>query len=162
MSNLRQRVSVASALVHGTCVAAGTQAALLRGPSGAGKSDLALRFVTLPAEAGFRPALVADDQVQLARGDDGVLFASPPATLAGKIEVRGIGIVEVPFVQSAQLALVCDLVGIADVPRMPPEQWEQSKIAGVLVPVIKLDPFELSAALKLKLALLRACNLRPN
>ena len=104
-------------LVHGTCVAFGRRGVLLRGEPGAGKSDLALRFVALPPEAEERPALVADDQVWIAAGDKGALMASPPAALAGKIEVRGLGIVEVPFLPEAELKLVCDLVGETDVPR---------------------------------------------
>ena len=54
-------------LVHGTCVALGGRAALLRGGSGAGKSDLALRFMALPAEGALIPRLVADDQSGMIR-----------------------------------------------------------------------------------------------
>jgi HPr kinase/phosphorylase len=147
-------------LIHGTCVALGTYAALLRGGSGAGKSDLALRFLALPGEGQTLPRLVADDQVWIeARGPD-ELVASPPATLAGKIEVRGIGIVEAPYVAEAQLVLVVDLVAEKEVPRMPPDPLESVSIAGVAVPWLHLAPFELSAALKLKLALLWAASQR--
>ena len=145
-------------LIHGTCVALGTHAALLRGGSGAGKSDLALRFLALPGEGQTLPRLVADDQVWIEARTDGELVASPPATLAGKIEVRGIGIVEVPYLARAQLVLVVDLVTEKEVPRMPPEPFETVTIAGVAVPRLHLGPFELSAALKLKLALLWAAS----
>jgi hypothetical protein len=64
--------------------------------------------------------------------------------------------VDVPFLAQAQLVLVCDLVGGKDVPRMRPEPWERTVIAGLPVPALKLAPFELSAPLKLKMALLRA------
>ena len=53
----------AKQLVHGTCVAFGAHAALLRGGSGSGKSDLALRFLALAADGDLAPRLVADDQV---------------------------------------------------------------------------------------------------
>lgn len=148
-------------LVHGTCVALGNRAALLRGGSGAGKSDLALRFMALPREGELQPLLVADDQVWVETRSDGSLMASVPQTIAGKIEVRGLGILEVPFVAEAPLKLVCDLVGGKDVPRMPPEPWERTVIMGVAVPVVKLDPFEVSAPLKLKLALLLAAPEQP-
>jgi serine kinase of HPr protein (carbohydrate metabolism regulator) len=143
-------------LVHGTSVALGRRAALLRGGSGAGKSDLALRFLALQGEGALKPQLVADDQVWAEASSDGSLIVSAPETIAGKIEVRGLGIVSVPFLAQARLVLVCDLVSGENVPRMPPEPWERTVIAGVPVPVVKLDPFELSAPLKLKLALLLA------
>ncbi len=149
-------------LVHGTCVALGRHAALLRGASGSGKSDLALRFLALPAQGTDRPALVADDQVFVAHGETGALLASSPETISGRIEIRGIGIVEIASTTDAELVLVCDLVSLNDVPRMPPEPLERTMIAGVLVPKLKLYPFEPSAPLKLRMALLRACTHHPN
>lgn len=140
-------------LVHGTCVAFGKRAGLLRGGSAAGKSDLALRFIALPPEGGLEPRLVADDQVWVEARKSGELAAYAPPTIAGKLEVRGLGIMEVPYVASAQLVLAVDLVPAEDVPRMPPEPWEQTVIAGVSLPLLRLAAFEPSAALKLKLAL---------
>jgi serine kinase of HPr protein (carbohydrate metabolism regulator) len=149
-------------LVHGTCVALGRRGALLRGGSGAGKSDLALRFLALPGDGEFKPLLVADDQVAVEATGKGRLLASPPTTIAGKIEIRGLGIVAVPYLAEAELVLVCDLVNDRDVPRMPPEPWERTEIAGRLVPALKLASFELSAPLKLKMALLLAAPDNPN
>jgi HPr kinase/phosphorylase len=150
-------VSESHELIHGTCVAFGPYAALLRGASGSGKSDLAFRFLALPAEATHAPMLVADDQVFVeARGNS--LFASVPPTIAGKLEVRGLGIIELPYVGHAELVLAVDLVAPQDLPRMPPEPWEQTMIAGNSVPCIALAPFEASAPLKLKLALFRAAH----
>jgi HPr kinase/phosphorylase len=149
-------------LVHGTCVALGRRGALLRGSPGTGKSDFALRFMALPGEGEFQPLLVADDQVWVEARANGALVASPPETIAGKIEVRGLGIVEVPFLAEAQLVLVCDLVGERDVPRMPPEPWERTVISGIPVPALKLAPFEPSAPLKLKMALFLAAPDNPN
>ena len=143
-------------LVHGTCVALGRRGALLRGSPGSGKSDLALRFMALPGEGALQPLLVADDQVWVEASANGTLIASPPQTIAGKIEARGLGIVEVPFLAEVQLVLVCDLVSENDVPRMPPEPWERTVIAGVPLPALKLAPFEASAPLKLKMALFLA------
>lgn len=141
--------------VHGTCVALGTDAVLLRGDSGTGKSDLALRFLALPVSEAGQPALVADDQVCLTASDDG-LVASPPANLAGLIEVRGLGIQTVSFAGSARLVVVCDLVAAQDVPRMPPDPWDRTVLAGTELPVLKLAPFEASAPLKLRLAIVAA------
>ena len=149
-------------LVHGTCVALGRRGALLRGESGSGKSDLAFRFLALAGDGELRPVLVADDQVFVAANGKGQLLASPPKTIAGKIEIRGLGIVAVPYLSEAELVLVCDLVTGKDVPRMPVEPWERVEIAGRLVPALKLAPFELSAPLKLKMALLLAAPDNPN
>lgn len=149
-------------LVHGTCVALGERAALLRGKPGSGKSDLALRFMALPAEGTLRPSLVADDQVVIEATANKTLRASPPESIAGKIEVRGLGILAVPYLPQAELALVCDLVEAKDVPRMPPDLPEQALIAGVAVPILKLAPFEASAPLKLKMALFIAMSGNPH
>lgn len=143
-------------LVHGTCVALGRLGVLLRGGAGSGKSDLALRFMALPGEGALCPGLVADDQVYVSANPDGTLTASAPPTIAGKIEVRGLGIMPVPFLPEAELVLVCDLVGGKDVPRMPPESEKATVLAGVPLPTLRLAPFEASAPLKLKMALLRA------
>lgn len=150
-------MSDAPELVHGTCVALGRTAALLRGPSGSGKSDLALRFLFLarrgPA-ALEAPILVADDQVHVFR-DGARLLASPPESIRGKIEVRGVGIVEVKSLAEAHLALVVDLVPASEVERLP-EGDATVRLLGVDVPLVRLSPWEASAPIKLAIALARA------
>jgi serine kinase of HPr protein (carbohydrate metabolism regulator) len=116
---------------------------------------LALRFLALPNEGALRPLLVADDQVQV-DGNGKIVTVSAPATLAGLIEVRGLGIQEMPSIAAARLVLVCDLVAADRVPRMPPDPWDRTAVAGVDMPLLHLSPFEASAPLKLKMALLRA------
>jgi HPr kinase/phosphorylase len=144
-------------LVHGTCVALGRAAALLRGPSGSGKSDLALRFLFLarrgPA-ALEAPILVADDQVYLAR-DGGRLLARPPDSIRGKMEVRGVAIVEVKSLAEAELVLVVDLVPAQQVERLP-EGDAKVRLLGVELPLVRLSPWEASAPIKLAIALARA------
>ena len=139
--------------VHATCVAlqAGGRwrGILLRGPSGAGKSDLALRLV----EGGAR--LVADDQTALARQGRG-LVATPPGTLAGLLEVRGIGIVKLgraKLLARATVGLLVDLVPPDRIERLPDPARET--LFDVDLPVLALTPFEASAAVKLRLALAR-------
>jgi HPr kinase/phosphorylase len=147
----------ATELVYGTCVALGQAAALMRGPSGCGKSDLALRFLFLarrgPA-ARHRPALVADDQVRLYRVG-GRLLAAPPDTIAGKLEVRGIGIVHVRAIAEADLRLVVDLVTQTEVERLP-NGSATTRFCGIDIPVIRLAAREPSAPIKLALALAQA------
>ena len=134
-------------------MALGGSCALLRGRPGAGKSDLALRFLFLPAETlGARPVLVADDQVSLRR-EGGSVVASCPARLAGRIEVRGAGIARISaFASEARLSLIADLDHACDQPRFP-QSWQWETVLGLAIRRIGLDPFELSAPVKLALAL---------
>jgi HPr kinase/phosphorylase len=147
----------AAELMHGTCVALGRSAALLRGPSGSGKSDLALRFLFLARRGPAAlepPTLVADDQVRIRREGDRLLVEAP-ATLRGKLEVRGLGIVDMKSAADAELVLVADLVAAGEVDRMPGANAKVS-LLGVDVAAIRLAAAEPSAPIKLALALARA------
>ncbi len=146
--------------IHGTCVALGNSGALLRGPSGAGKSDLALRFLYLPADRlGASPVLIADDRVIL-RQAGGSILASCPPLLAGMIEVRGLGIMHLPFAGTcAELKLIADLDSKNIAPRFPEDdQWET--VFDVPIRRIFIDPFELAAPIKLALAIIN-CSQAP-
>jgi serine kinase of HPr protein (carbohydrate metabolism regulator) len=129
--------------IHASCVELGGIGVLLLGESGSGKSDLALRLI----DAGGR--LVADDRTDLRR--DGVrLIASPPAAIAGRMEVRGLGIVALTHVARAPVALAVELVAGERVERMPDAR--RRAWLGVDVHLIALNPFEASAAAKVRLA----------
>ncbi|MEP4377830.1 MAG: HPr kinase/phosphatase C-terminal domain-containing protein [Alphaproteobacteria bacterium] len=133
--------------VHATCVAlpdagGGWAGLLLRGSSGAGKSDLALRLI----DGGAR--LVADDQTEL-RSVDGVVMANAPRSLAGKIEVRGVGIVDLPYLDTVPVMLVCDLVAPELVARHPEPRF--TCLAGVELQLLAVAPFEVSTPAKLRL-----------
>jgi HPr kinase/phosphorylase len=133
-----------SLLVHGTAVAIDSRAVLLRGPPGCGKSDLALRLI----DGGAR--LIADDQVVLLPREGHILVRAP-ATIAGLIEVRGVGILRLNPLDEVRLALVVDLVPAAQIERLPEPRFET--ILGLAIPLLALAPFEASAAAKLRLAL---------
>lgn len=141
-------MSAAPLYVHGTCVALGARAVLLRGPSGAGKSDLAFRLVREDPSGETR--LVADDQVAL-REAGAVLLASAPAALAGLVELRGLGLVALPSAGETPLALIADLVARVSVPRIAEPRYET--ILGISLPVISLHAFDGTATAKLRLAL---------
>ena len=130
--------------VHATSVALPEGGVLLRGPSGSGKSDLALRLI----DGGAR--LVADDQTELRRIGEAI-EAAAPQTIAGRIEVRGLGILLVPSVASTRLELVVDLVSAGELERLPKRQ--NCSLLGCSLPLLALTPFEASAAAKLRLAL---------
>lgn len=127
---------------HGTSLVFNKQGILLRGQSGAGKSDLALRLIHQGA------ILIADDQTEIvAKGAD--LMASCPKALEGKLEVRGIGIINVPFIRQHPLHLVIDLSHWQKIDRFP--EKKDQEIEGITRPVHELDPFELSIIDKIKI-----------
>jgi HPr kinase/phosphorylase len=130
--------------IHGTAIALSGQGVLLRGPPGSGKSDLALRLI----DGGAR--LIADDQTEL-RDIGGVARLSAPATIAGRMEIRGLGIVSVPYQASAPLRLVVDLVPSEAIERMPEPVW--CRFFAYDFPLLSLVPFEASASAKLRAAL---------
>ena len=152
----RSSLPDAAELVHGTCVALGQHAALLRGPSGSGKSDLALRFLFLarrgPA-ALEAPTMVADDQVSIRRSGDRIL-ATAPESIRGQMEVRGLGIVGVKPAAEAEIVVIVDMVAPSEVARLPAEDASVD-LVGVKLPLLRLAPFEASAPIKLALALAR-------
>ncbi len=141
--------------LHATAIAVDGLAALLFGASGSGKSDLALRCLIPLARLGGRtvtPELVADDQVEFAL-EGGHLVCRAPPTITGRIEVRGLGIVDVPHVPKARVVLAVVLDGLP-VERMP--EPAERQILGIDIPEIRLSPFEASAPMKLLLALHQA------
>jgi serine kinase of HPr protein (carbohydrate metabolism regulator) len=129
--------------VHGSTVAIGGRAVLITGPSGSGKSDLTLRLV----DRGF--TLVSDDQT-IVKKDGGRLVASAPPTIAGKLEIRGIGIIDMEQIDNVPVALIVELTG--DIQRMPDDSRERP-ILGIKLPLITIDAMTASAPSKVVLAL---------
>ena len=131
-------------LVHASCVAIGGRAVLLAGRAGAGKSDLAMRLIDRGA------MLVSDDYTELRRSGDRLL-ARAPATIAGRLELRGVGVIELSAAADVPVCLHADL-------ERPPQRLPEAatiRLAGQDIPSVAIAALEASAPLKLEQALVR-------
>ncbi|MDD5585969.1 MAG: HPr kinase/phosphatase C-terminal domain-containing protein [Alphaproteobacteria bacterium] len=133
-------------LIHASCVAFDGRGVLLAGDPGAGKSEIALCLI----EAGAK--LVSDDQTAL-HVENGRLIAAPPASIAGLIEVRHVGLLRLPYCPSAPVMLYVDLVpDTAKLERMP----ESERVFLLDQPVrrLSLSSHESATPVKIRAALL--------
>jgi HPr kinase/phosphorylase len=133
--------------LHASAVAYFGRALLILGESGQGKSSLAL---TLIQQHGFM--LVGDDQILLESEDKHTLLVKPAPALASLLEVRGLGIMRMPY--RCQAAVVAVLSLDPPYPRMPdfalpegstscpilPGSSTSCTLAGITLPLIHLDP----------------------
>lgn len=129
--------------LHASTVALGGRAVMISGPSGSGKSDLALRLI----DRGF--TLVSDDRTILHK-EAGRLIASAPRTIHGKLEIRGVGIIDMTAIDEAPVALVVELT--SDIERLPDDSRERI-ILGIPIPLISVDALTASAPSKVAIAL---------
>ncbi len=128
--------------LHASCVALDGRALLIRGEAGSGKSSLALQMIALGAQ------LIADDRTCLWRADTRVMAAGPEAIL-GRIEARGVGILDAPVASPCAVALIADM-DHGETDRLPP--FHTDHICGIALPVArKVDAAHFPAALKLYL-----------
>lgn len=135
--------AAAPELLHATAVAINGEGVLLIGPSGSGKSDLALRMIDRGA------VLVSDDAVLVEAASPLPILRTAP-NIAGMIEVRGVGIVKMPFADAVPLHLAVKLGEQGE--RMPSSE-QRMDIAGSAIRVVTLSAFESSAPLKVEQAL---------
>ena len=135
--------TLSSETLHASCVAIEGRAVLLAGRSGSGKSDLALRLID-------RGATLVSDDYTLVRRAEGTLLAAAPDRIAGRIEVRGVGLLDLPAQSDVPVALLVDF----DLPpERLPEGGQTRLVAGIAVPVMGLAPFEASTPIKVEAAL---------
>ena len=118
--------------LHAGCVVIGEAGILIRGVSGSGKSLLAGRLIDAARAQGLFARLVADDRVALTL-TGGRLVARPNRAIAGKMEVRGLGIAAAPHEDAAVIRLVVDCV-IETPSRLPDDAERSVTIDGVVLP----------------------------
>ena len=136
-------IRLSSETLHASTVAVDGRAVMITGPSGSGKSDLALRLL----DRGF--TLVSDDQT-IVKKIGARLVASAPPTIRGKLEIRGVGIVDMDMVEDVPVALVVELT--SDIQRLPDDSRSRL-ILGTSIPLISVDALTASAPSKVSLAL---------
>ena len=134
--------------LHASCVSINGKGVLLLGDSGAGKSDLALRLIDDGAK------LVADDRAEIfVRAQK--LCARAPHSIAGLIELRGIGIIALPFVKSVGVVMAVRLQ-TRKFPRLPEGAFytpKPSPGAHAPVPLIVVNAATPSATAQIRAAL---------
>jgi serine kinase of HPr protein (carbohydrate metabolism regulator) len=134
---------ISSETLHASTVALDGRAVLITGRSGTGKSDLSLRLI----DRGF--TLVSDDQT-IVRRDGNRLIANAPPNIAGKLEIRGIGIVDMEAQKDVPVGLLVELTN--EIQRLPDDSRERP-VLGVALPLVSVDALTASAASKVSLAL---------
>ena len=144
------------AFQHGTCISFGDAGVLLLGPPGSGKSDLALRLIDQSGSgiSGVmkRSQLVADDQVIVRRQKERLVASAPPS-IAGLIEIRGLGPVSLPYLREIELALAVRLAANPTIERLPELENNRWVILGVSLPMIEIDAASASAPARIRAAL---------
>lgn len=129
-------------LANVTCVAVAGRGLLLEGPPGIGKSTLALALIDRGA------VLVGDDGVTL-RHRHGRLWALPPPNIAGRLEVRGVGLISLETT-TAPVALILLLGG--GISERLPEPGTRA-LGEAVLPFLRFDPSVPEAALRAEWAL---------
>ena len=136
--------------IHASAVLVGARAVLIQGPSGSGKSRLALALLHA-ANQGRIPfaRLVADDRAHV-EAKHGRLLVRPAESLAGLIEIRGLGICRMPHEPLAVVGLLVEL-GQAEADRLPDPARRYAEIAGITLPRLTVaagaDPLPLVLSL---------------
>ena len=120
--------------IHASCVLVGETGILIRGESGSGKSRLVGELLIGARQLGWFARLVADDRVHI-QAKHGRLVARAVAPLAGALEVRGLGIVQLVHEPAAVVRLLIE--ASPDHPARLPEAVErETSIEGVRLPCL--------------------------
>lgn len=139
-----QNMNIIQKQIHGTSLQYKQKGLLFLGESGSGKSDLALRLIDKGAY------LIADDQTILTLKNNRI-FLSCPETIKSKLEIRGIGIIDISSIKEHQLDIVFQLKSFREIERLPKDN--QITLLDQKIPYYEIDPFELSVNAKISFIL---------
>ncbi|MBB3964469.1 HPr kinase/phosphorylase [Rhizobium metallidurans] len=123
--------------IHATAIVVGKTGLLFKGPSGWGKSMLAFTCLAEAKRIGIDAMLVADDQVMISTRDAVTIAACPPS-IESMIELRGTGIVRIPFTREAAMHYAILPGRASGEDRLPPEDETATVSPGIVLPVIRL------------------------
>ena len=136
---MRDRALAGGAGLHATAVIHGESGVLILGPSGSGKSALALALIARASSAGAFCALIGDDRV-FVRKAHGRLIASGAGNMAGVIERRMAGLIQVQHEPAAIVRLAVELCERGGRwPRMPDDDEDSLTVGEVGLPRLALD-----------------------
>jgi HPr kinase/phosphorylase len=130
--------SPSPAYLHANCVVLGDAGVLIRGPSGSGKSGLSHALIALAESRGHFARLVGDDRIGI-KVAGGRLIASGHPAIAGQIEIRGSGIVRIPYENQVVVRLVADIEP-SIVERLPEDTKSIDNLFGISVRRIIVTP----------------------
>ena len=139
-----QKMNIIQKQIHGTSLQYKQKGLLFLGESGSGKSDLALRLIDKGAY------LIADDQTILTLKNNKIILTCP-TEIKSKLEIRGIGIIDIPSIEEHQLDIVFQLKSFREIERFPKESWIM--LLDQKTPYYEIDPFELSVNAKINFLL---------
>lgn len=131
-----------AALHQASCVSIKGRGLLIEGPSGSGKSSLALALIDRGAK------LVGDDGVMF-EIRDGRLWAAPAPHISGLLEVRNVGLIEMP----CEAAPVCLIIALDPHAPRHVETAEEAERVSCVLPMIRLWPDSPVLALRAEFAL---------
>ncbi len=136
------------AQIHATALIIGECGLLIRGKSGSGKSALARTLLAQSRDQGSFSCLIGDDIVRVSQAG-GLIVARPHPEIAGRMEVRGLGILNFEYEPAAVLRCVVDLenmtTGGGNLPRIPEKSHKYTQFGEVFLPRLQL-PASCSAA----------------
>jgi len=144
-----------SELIHATLIKVDQLGVLVLGKSGCGKSALALALIDGSGrgigKTDMITKLVSDDQVCLWQDlATNKIYGRAPTTIAGLLEIRGVGIVSMAYVSRCPVDLVVRIRPENEIERLPEFPKTHMDILGQGIPVVYISTHDITAAAKVR------------
>ena len=128
---------------HATSLVLDNSGIMIMGEPGIGKSDLALRLIDIGA------TLIADDITICTKIGEFIYLFSPEKT-RGLLEVRELGIINVPYVENIKLVMVVNLLKTS---KQSIPSNKSKRIMGEKIPRLSIVGSHASSIVKVKFKL---------